>query len=473
MRRPLLSVFYRLLVMTFVCVAPVASAQVADTNPPNIVLIMVDDIGAEAVGVYGSTSYQTPRLDALAAEGIRFENCYASPACTPSRVQIMTGLYPHTSGWAGFINLKPNAKNDDYVHPTFGTFAQTLREQGYATAIGGKWQLSRFDKRPEHIEQMGFDEHCMWTWIYNDKYQSRYWGPSLFRNGEFVKPGRRKYGPDKIHDFLLDFIERKKDGPFFVYYPMLLVHTEFHPTSDFDGDVQAELKSIKDENKAGKAADKKYKNLGKSRAGADRYFADMVVSADKKIGLLVDKLDELGIRENTVILMTGDNGTPHQVLSTYRDEKGELEIEGGKLQLTETGTRVPLIVSWKGKSPEGLVANDLIDFADFHPTFAELAGAPLATGSVDGQSFAARIAGEANPPLREWALAGYYENRFVRDDRFKLYNDGRFLDMSDRYRAVEVEPSSSPEAQASHDTLKAVLDSLPENADRYRYHTDQ
>ncbi|MEM1210714.1 MAG: sulfatase-like hydrolase/transferase [Planctomycetota bacterium] len=447
----------------------IVEAEPAAQTPPNIVLIMIDDIGAEAIGAYGGTSYATPRIDQLAETGVRFNNCYASPACTPSRVQIMSGKYPYRTGWSGFINLKAEESNNDYVNPQVGSFALRLQELGYATAVGGKWQLARLDKRPDHLAQMGFNEHAMWTWIYENRYQSRYWEPKILKNGELFDAQADDYGPDVINDFLLEFMERKKDGPFFVYYPMLLVHAGFHPTSDFEGDPLAEMDRIKKQDRAAKKKDRKYKNTAKSEAGAATYFPHMVSTADNRIGRVIDKLQELGVYENTVVIVTGDNGTPYQVYSELEDERGKLTIKGGKQNLGETGCRVPLIARWPTRSPQGTVLDDLVDFSDFKPTLVELAGGTLKPGEVDGVSFAPQVIGQPAPQPRAWAHAAFKDRRFVRDRRFMLYGDGRFIDLADRYRPKPASPDDSPEAQGSFDLLKAALDAMPPDADRYRW----
>ena len=187
----------------------------ADESRPNIVLIMADDLGYECIGANGGESYATPVLDRMAAEGVRFEHCYAQPLCTPTRVKLMTGL----SNVRNYVEFGTLEKSQT-------TFAHLLRDAGYATAIVGKWQLGRDASLPAHF---GFDEHCLWQLL---RRPSRYAHPGLEVNGKMVDYRSGEYGPDIVCDYACEFIERHKDGPFLLYYPMMLTHSPFVPTPD-------------------------------------------------------------------------------------------------------------------------------------------------------------------------------------------------------------------------------------------------
>jgi arylsulfatase A len=285
----------------------VESSQGKPQQQPNIILIMADDMGYECVNANGGTSYQTPHLDKLAETGIRFEHCYSQPLCTPSRVKIMTG--------------KSNARN--YV--SFGvldrkqtTFAHLLKKAGYATCIVGKWQLGKEADSPQHF---GFDESCLWqhTRPARDQHgrDTRYPNPHVEVNGKPLDYSDDEYGPDVVTDFLCDFMERNKDKSFLAYYPMILPHNPFVPTPDSENP----------------------KNSNKTHN-----FRDMVTYVDKMVGKLDAKLGELGIRNNTLLIFTCDNGTNKAISS----QLGGKEILGGKGTMTDAGTRVPLIISWPG-----------------------------------------------------------------------------------------------------------------------------
>ncbi len=398
----------------------------------NIVLIMADDLGYECLGSSGGTSYQTPNLDALAATGTRFEHCYCTPVCSPSRVQIMTGRYGFRN-YKGWGVLDPNEK----------TFGQVLREAGYATCVSGKWQLCRFDEpeNADHPYRAGFDEHCVWTWHYQSKKPSRYWDPLIWQNGKLRDDLQGQYGPDVHCEFVMDFIRRNRDRPFFAYYPTNLVHSRFVPTPD------SEDQSVPNPNRK------------KSRRTANKSnFPHMVTYLDKCVGRVVETLDRLGLREKTLILFTGDNGTPRGIESKMH----ELIVPGGKGEMTDTGTHVPLIANWSGTVPAGRVRSDPVDFSDFLPTLCEVTGAPLPEGvTIDGRSFLPQLRGEPGKP-RDWVYIQLNEKRAVRGRRWKLHHDGRLYDMpADPFEESPITPGEGgEEAAAARKRLQAVLAEL-------------
>ena len=402
---------------------------------PNIVLIMADDLGAECLQSYGSTSYKTPHLDALAASGIRFETCYSTPLCSPTRVQLMTGRYGFRTGWTQLIGRGSGADDDRKEYFDFTkerTFGHMLREAGYATAMAGKWQLAEFQQHPDHVRQSGFDEYSCWMWLWDGKKTDRYWKPVIWQNGSKREDVADRYGEDVFVEFLVDFMRRHREKPFFVYYPMTLVHDPFLPTPDSD------------------AAINKMKNAPKN-------FADMVAYMDKVVGRLASALDELKLRENTLILFTGDNGTPKQITSRV----GDLEIRGGKGQVAHVGSHVPLIANWKGTAPAGKVCTDLVDLSDVFPTLAELAGVELPRRPViDGRSFAPQLRGQAGQP-RDWIFSQLGNRRLAREQRYLLHDDGRLFDIpNDPLETKDLGDSADPEIVAAKKRLQAALDRL-------------
>ena len=195
-----------LFLLTALLLAPLASLHAAE-HKPNIVLILIDDFGYECVTADGGESYRTPVMDRLAATGVRFEQCHAQPLCTPTRVQLMTGI-GNKRNYTHFAHLDPSQK----------TFGNLLKDAGYATCITGKWQLSNGFNGPAHF---GFDEYCLWQL---KRRPGRYKNPGLEINGKLHDYTKNEYGPDIVSDYALDFITRKKDVPFFLYYPMMLTH---------------------------------------------------------------------------------------------------------------------------------------------------------------------------------------------------------------------------------------------------------
>jgi arylsulfatase A len=392
---------YRVDAMMLRTCALLLSVFLANTSSgfarPNIILIMADDIGYECYGCYGSTQYTTPNIDRMAKHGMRFEHCYSQPLCTPSRVKLMTGI-SNVRNYSAFSVL-----NSD--QPTFG---HHLKKAGYKTFVGGKWQLLGAEHYAEQFRgkgtwplETGFDQSCLWQ---VDRLGNRFWKPLLYFEGKNHQFESEAYGPDVVTDHIVRFVEKHRDGPFFVYYPMILVHSPFLPTPG------SESRTSKDK---------------------QRNFEDMVEHMDKLVGRIVQRVEQLGIAEKTLILVTGDNGTG----SAIRSRLGNRVIRGGKGKTTDAGTRVALVAYQPGAVPSGVVSHDLVDFSDFVPTFQELAGAPIPSG-LDGVSFAPQLRGKQGKP-REWIYCYYNPRperteavRFVRDQRWKLYGDGRFFDIA-------------------------------------------
>jgi arylsulfatase A-like enzyme len=430
-------------------------AMSAATRKPNILLILADDLGFETVNCYGGTSYKTPNIDALAKSGIRFANGFATPLCSPSRVELMTGRYGFRTGWINLIGRGEAEEVNDYFDPRKErTFAQVLKSAGYATAIAGKWQLCEFQKHPDHANQCGFDESRCWAWQIDGKQTSRYWAPILWENGQLRKLPADIYGDDLFSDFLIDFMKRHKDGPFFAYYPMALVHAPHVPPP---GSARAGA--------AQKAAAKGKKGRGRKAAEQSQdddtvvndpaNFPDMMAYMDKVVGKMILALDQLHLRENTLVIFTGDNGTDRRLSSRM----GDLVIRGGKGTVTEVGAHVPFVASWPGTTPPGEVLPDLIDFSDVLPTLAELGGAQLPSGvTIDGRSFAPQLRGEKGSP-RDWVFTQLGHRRFVCDQRYLLHEDGRMYDITnDLLEHHDLAGSTQSEAVAARKRLQSALD---------------
>lgn len=401
-------------------------AAAADESRPNLVLIMADDFGYECVAADGGQSYQTPELDKLAASGMRFERCHVQPLCTPTRAQLMTGLY-NVRNYIQFGLLDPQAK----------TFGHQLKAAGYATAIAGKWQLGRGKELPRHF---GFDESYLWQ---HTRRPPRYANPGLEHNGQEHDYKHGEYGPTLVNDFALDFMTRHKDRPFLLYYPMILTHDPFQPTPD-----SPDWDPLSFDPKANRDV---------------KHFAEMTTYMDKMVGRVVAKLDELGLREKTLVIFVGDNGTNRGITSKFQDAP----YPGGKGSSTARGTHVPLIVNWPGHVPAGRVNQDLISSTDFFPTLCEAAGVALPEAMPrDGVSFLPQLLGQPGQP-REWLYCWYARNggpqaqfEFAMDASHKLYRDGRFYDLAaDPYeeQARQASELTGAESQAAK-KLQAALD---------------
>jgi len=399
---------------------PRATAESAER--PNIVLIMADDLGVEGLNCYGGASYRTPRLDRLAAEGLRFTHAYAQPLCTNTRIQLMTGLYNHRN-WLYFGCLDPRAR----------TIGHYMQDAGYATCIAGKWQLQSYDppdypgaekRRGKGMkpEDAGFDEYSLWHTGHTELKGPRYADPVIKQNGKFRTDTKGRYGEDVWVEFITDFMKEHKDGdrPFFVYYPMTLPHWPFVPTPNSD-DWGVE--------------EKMHPPLG-TTGGDTKYFPDMVAYMDEVVGRVVDAVDRLGLAENTLIIYYADNGTDRRVVS----ETIFGDVDGGKGHTDDAGTHVPLIVRWKGRIEPGTINEDLIDSTDLLPTVLEAAHRPLAEDvTIDGRSFYPQLMGKPGDP-RQWIFChfdpqpGWDKDKFslrqfIRDKRFKLYADGALYEV--------------------------------------------
>ena len=428
------------------CFGPL-SAQSNTADRPNIILIMVDDLGYEAVGCYGGTSYQTPNIDKLASGGMQFNQAYAQPLCSPTRLEIMTGKYTYRN-WTSFGILDPSEK----------TFGHLMQDAGYATCIIGKWQLQSYDpidypgsefRRDTgmKIHMAGFDQYCSWHVGHTEDKGSRYADPVIFQNGEFLKNTKDRYGPDIFSDYLNEYIGRQREKPFFVYYPMVLTHNPFSPTP----------KSMT------------WKDSTKRFDENPGYFKDMVEYTDKIVGDIVDNLEKKGLRENTLILFYSDNGTNREIYSNM----GRKVVQGGKGLTTEAGIKVPFIANWPGRIKEGSTTDEMISAIDFLPTILEAGGKAIPDGfQTDGQSFLPVLEGKPSHrkdwiymdynPKPGWDKDQFARSEFVMNSVYKLYGDGRFYNIEDDILEQDSIPSTLLDDQTKiiKRHFRVIIDSL-------------
>ena len=427
-----------------------------DAERPNVLFILADDMGRECLGCYGGQSYPTPTLDRLASCGVRFDTCYATPLCSPTRVELLTGRYSFR-----------NYTLWRYLDPSEITFAQLLKQAGYATALAGKWQLEGWDRRPQGIFQAGFDEYLSYEEmaVLPDRDNNVYWGGAIWRNGKHLKPDR--YTPELYTDFLIDFMRRNRDRPFLAYYTMNLLHRPFVPTADHPGSPSLGSPPPVDW----------------QRDAAN--FPEMVAYVDKMVAKLLAALEELDLSANTVVVFTADNGTDNvaeakQVESIWHGQK----VRGGKYFPTEWGVNVPLIVRWPGRIEGNRILDDLVDFTDILPTLCDLAEAPLPDDRrLDGRSFKPQLLGKRGTP-RDYVYSwGNFENNsskykdpaahtdelidVIRGRQWKLYSDDRLFDLSaDPFEKHPVAPGTSDQADAAKRRLTSQLRSLRSSAPR-------
>ena len=375
---------------------------------PNIIMIIADDVGLGNLGCTGGP-FKTPNLDAIAKGGTQFSHCYAMPQCSPSRCMLLTGRYPFRTG------LRGNHDREDVLPKNEVMIPAVMKPAGYVTASVGKWHVG-----PLGPVEWGFDESFLFPG------SGLYWRGKKAQSKRYQINGTEhdlpdgQYLPDLLHEFLVSFLTKHKDEPFFIYYPMSHIHGEIVRTPD-----------------------------SKPDADDNQLYTDNIEYMDKLVGKLMAELDRLHLREKTLVLFTGDNGTSGGY--SRRATVNGKPLSGHKLKLLEGGSRVPLIAHWPGVTPAGKVVNDLVDFSDFFPTFADLGGGKLPEGvKLDGRSVAPQLRGERGTP-RDWVYVQLGDKWYVRDRGFKLTSDGVLLDMTDA-------PFS--EKQASNDAEKSKLQAV-------------
>lgn len=404
------------------------SSSVLAEPSPNIILIMADDFGMDAF-----RSFRTPELDRMAEDGMSFDQAYSTPLCTPSRVQIMTGQY----NFRNYVRFS-------YLDPGQTTFAHILKSAGYTTCITGKWQLGGNAYAPYAA---GFDEYCLWQLTFGG-YHERYHNPKVITNGVISKYTNAEYGPRIYTDYALDFIERHKDGPFLLYYPMALPHEPVVPTPDSPGY-------------------RKYVMSADPAPSRQKFFADQVLYMDRIVGEIRRKVKALGIADRTLILFTGDNGTGKEIHFEYKGR----QISGQKGQTNILGTHVPFIASWSGVIAPASTDYNLLDLTDLLPTLTEIAGVELPPDFItDGISFLPRLKKDPGT-LRDWVFCHYDPGhksrswplvRYIHDREWKLYGDGRVFNIaSDPLEEFPVARKAlSPEVLARLSEFQSVLERM-------------
>jgi len=367
-------------------------ASAASTNrPPNILFIMTDDLGIADLGVYGSDYHLTPRLDRLAAEGMRFTDAYsASPICSPTRAAVLTGRYPHRLHLTDALPWDRLPENPRLVPPNHlkelpasdATYAKSLREAGYRTALFGKWHLGNehaFFSGGRHRDY-GFDEAF---------------------DADYRKINQVDKAVDTLTGEALAFMERNRDQPF-----MLALH---HHTPHVPLAVPPEY-------------ERRYDDVPVGERHKKKKYAGMMSHLDEAVGRLLDKLDELKLSDNTIVIFTSDNGGTS-------GQTSNLPYREGKATLYEGGIRVPLLVRWPGHIKPGSVCNAATVSTDFFPTFLDVAGIPLQPDAhLDGRSLLPWLRGEKPDPTRTvyWHLPHYRHKgpqSAVRDGHWKLIHN--------------------------------------------------
>jgi arylsulfatase A len=341
---------------------PVRAATQESRRPPNIVFILADDLGWAELGCYGNTFNETPHLDRLARDGMRFTSAYAAaPVCSPFRAALMTGQYPVRTGITDY--LRPN--DPKHLSPDYVTLPEMLRTAGYATGIVGKWHLTGYahhGAKETPPGAHGFEEVLLSE--NRGIGAGSYFFPYHFNQDIEQRLPGREYLVDRCNLEAVEFIARHKDEPFFLFLSHYAVHTRLNGRPDL---------VAKYESKPGAGK-------GFQAARNNAHLAAQLESIDEGVGMITGKLQELGLSENTVIVFTSDNGGEDRVTSNA-------PFRAGKSTLYEGGIREPLIIYWPGVTGSGGECDTPVCTVDFYPTLAVAAGCePAAAQTMDGVS---------------------------------------------------------------------------------------
>lgn len=383
------------IVLFFLCFSNAAQAQLLkEKNRPNFIVIFTDDQGYGDLGCFGGEHVRTPNLDRMAAEGMKLTSFYvAAPVCSPSRAALMTGCYPKRINMAtGSVSGVLLAADSKGLHPNEITIAEVLKTKGYATGIIGKWHLG---DQPSFLPtKQGFDEFYGLPYSHdihpfhpnNDKFNF----PDLpFLENETVvelNPDAN-YLTQRITDKAVDFIDRHKDEPFFLYIPHPLPHKPLYASSEFMKEVPDDIKTIL----AKENGNVNYKVR-------DKIYPQAINEIDASVGKILASLKAHGLDKNTLVIFTSDNGPSKSGLGStgpFRGRKGETY---------EGGMREPAVVWWPGNIPAGTVSDQILTTMDFLPTFAKLANAEIPNDRIiDGKDIWSVLSGkqEENHPIRE------------------------------------------------------------------------
>lgn len=367
------------------------------TRKPNIVLILADDLGYGDLGCYGQKRIQTPNIDRLAAEGIRFTSAYAgSTVCAPSRCCLHTGV--HT----GHARVRGNIKIPGEVplEPGDATVAKVLKKAGYRTGIFGKWALGLLGSTGYPLDQ-GFDE---FFGFFSQSHAHNYYPEHLLDGrGALQLTGntgtqKKDYAPDLIHQRSLEFIGKQSAAaPFFLYVPMTIPHTNNEMGRDTANGQEV-------------PSDAPYSS--ELWPQVEKNFAAMVTRMDRQVGDIVEALREKGLEQNTLVLFSSDNGSHQEGGHKAWFFQSSGALRGTKRDLYDGGIRVPMIARWKGRIAPGQASDLPWAFWDFLPTCAELAGVPAPAG-IDGISVAPTLLGAGAQKRHEYLYWEFHERGFA------------------------------------------------------------
>lgn len=418
-----------------------SKAQEKDKRP-NFIIIFTDDQGYSDLGCFGGEHVKTPRIDKMAAEGVKLTSFYvAAPVCTPSRAALMTGSYPKRVGldtgtnFAVLLAADPKGLNPEEI-----TIAEVLKKAGYKTGMFGKWHLG---DQPEFLPtRQGFDEFFGLPYSHDinpfHQKQEKYNFPPLpLLEGETVieMDPDADYLNKRITERSIKFIEENKDVPFFLYVPHTSPHRPLLASPKFMADAPEEVKeALKNE---GNTIDYKTR---------DKIYAQTINEIDWSVGEILDTLKKNGLDDNTFVIFTSDNGP------TIGSAK---PLSGKKGSTFEGGMRMPTVVRWTGKIPAGQVNDELLTAMDLYPTFAKLAGAKIPNDKViDGKDIWPVLQGKSKSPHETFFYYNKETLEAVRSGKWKMRVAGK---ESPALYNLENDISESTDVLKEHPDIAAML----------------
>ena len=373
--------------------------EAADVDKPNIVIVFCDDLGYADVGSYGAQGFETPNIDRLGREGRRFTNFYVGASvCSPSRAALMTGCYPQRVGIDDFVFFPTGGENPGPgprgLHPREMTIAEVLKEQGYATACVGKWHLG--DAKPFLPTRQGFDEY------FGLPYSNDMMAAGLpFYDGETIIETRpdQRFLTRRYTERAVDFIQRNREKPFFLYLPHTMPHTPLHVHPDFAGTSTRGL------------------------------YGDVVQEIDWSVGQILQAIKDCGLDEKTWVIFSTDNGP---WLTQGKNGGSALPLRDGKQTKYDGGHRVPILMRYPGKIKPGTVGEELVTSMELFPTIAKLCGGQVPNDrKIDGLEAWDYLSGTTEESPRET----YFYNRcVVRHGRWKLFLPGSYIEIDENLR---------------------------------------
>lgn len=436
------------LAVVLVCLLPAALLAT-----PNIVLIMADDLGYGHLGSYGQTKIRTPHIDRLAAGGMRFTQAYAgSTVCAPSRSVLMTGLH------GGHTSVRGNL-GDAHIRDQDVTLAEVLKSAGYETGAYGKWGLG-LEGSPGHPLSQGFDDFLGYLHQVHAHFFYPFW---LTRNhGRMLLPlnkngGRGQYSHDVILERALDFIASNRNRPFFCYLPVTIPHVELAVPADSLAEYLGKFPEV------GGGQERRIGYIVSPNPRAT--YAAMVSRLDRDVGRIIDFLEQLGIRDDTVVIFNSDNGAQSRFDVSEDFFDATAGLRGYKGSMYEGGLRVPQIVSWPDQVEAGSVSDHVTYFPDMMPTFAVLAG--VEPPPTDGISFLPTLLGQGEQRNHEWlywelvASGNELRSQAARQGQWKFVRPS--ADGSVELYDLQTDESESTDLASQHPNLLEEFESWLRN----------